>query len=60
MVRRQPHRNVLLRLLRLAGLLRQVEAAGPHRFPHPCSLARGMEELAPVQVEPKILVRHHP
>ena len=59
MVRRQPHRDVLTRLLRLAGLQHQVEAPGPHRLPHPYGSTGGVEELAPIQVEPQILVRHH-
>lgn len=59
-VRRQPHRDVLSRLLRLADLEHQVETPGPHRLPHPCGSTRGVEELAPIQVEPQVLVRHHP
>ena len=34
-VRRQPDRDVLSRLLSLACLLHQIKAAGPHRLPHP-------------------------
>ena len=59
-VRRQPNRDVLSRLLRLACLLHQVEAAGPHWLPHPCGSTRGAEELASVKTEPQVLVRHHP
>jgi len=59
MVRRQPHRDVLSRLLRLVGLQHQVEAPGPHRLPHPCGSTGGVEELAPIQVEPQVPVRHH-
>ena len=59
-VRRQPNRDVLSRLLRLACLLHQVEAAGPHLLPHPCGSTRGAEGLAPVKMEPQIPVRHHP
>ena len=60
MVRRQPHRDVLSGHLRLAGLEHQVEAAGPYRLSHPCGSTRGVEELAPVQVEPQVPVRHLP
>ena len=60
MVRRQSHRDVLTRLLRLAGLQHQVEASGPDRLPHPCGPAGGVEELTTVQVKPQLLVRHHP
>ena len=60
MVRRQPNWDVLSRLLRLACLLHQVKAAGPHWLPHPCGSTRGTEELALIQMKPQIPVRHHP
>ena len=59
-VRRQSHRDVLARLLRLAGLQHQVEASGPDRLPHTYGPARGVEELTTVQVKPQLLVQHHP
>ena len=59
-VRRQPNQHVLSRLLRLACLLHQVEAAGPHRLPHPYGPTGSTKELTPVKVEPQVPVRHHP
>ena len=59
-VRRQPDWDVLSRLLCLAVLLHKVEAVGPHRLPHPCGPTRGAKKLTPVEVEPQVLVRHHP
>ena len=60
MIRRQPDRDVLSRLLRIACFLHQVEAAGPHWLPHPCGSTRGVEEFAPIQMKPQIPVRYHP
>ena len=60
MVRRQPNRDIFSRLLRLACLLHQVEAAGPHQLPHPCGPTRGMEQLALIKMEPQVPVRRHP
>ena len=59
-IRRQSHQDAILRFLRLASLQHQIEAAGTHRLPHPCGSTGGVEELAPVQMEPQILVRYHP
>ena len=56
----QPDGDVLLRLLRLAYLVHQVDAAGPHWLPHPCGPTGSTEELALVEVELKVPVRHHP
>ena len=60
MVRRKPHRDVLARPLQLAGLEHQIEAPSSNRLPHPSASTRGVEELAPVQMEPQIPVGHHP
>ena len=58
-VRCQPSDNILLRLIHVPRLLDQVEAAGPHRLPHPCSPTRSTEQLTLEEVEPQLLVRHH-
>ena len=52
MVRRQPHRDVLARPFRLLHLQHQVEASGPHGFPHAGGSSGGVEKFAPVEVEP--------
>ena len=60
MVRCQSHRDVLARPLRFASLQHQVEAPSPYRFSHTCGSSGGVEELAPVQMEPQIPMGHHP
>ena len=59
MVRCQPSRDILSRLIRAACLLDQVEAVGPHQFPHHSGPARSVEQLTPEEVEPQLPVRHH-
>ena len=59
-VGRQPSGDVLSRLFYPARLLDYVEAAGPHRLPHPSGPTRGTEQLTSVEVEPQVLVWHHP
>ena len=43
-----------MRPLRLASLEHQVEAPSPNWLPHPCASTGGVEELAPIQVEPQV------
>ena len=60
MVHRQSHRDVLAWPLRLPCLQHEVEAPRPHRFPHSGGSGGGVEELAPVEVEPQLPMVHHP
>ena len=60
MVRRQSHRDVLTWPLRLPRLQHEVEASRSHKLPHASGPGGGVEELAIVEVEPQLLVGHHP
>ena len=60
MIGRQPNGDVLPRLLRLARLMHQVEAAGLHWLPHPRGPTGSTEKLTLVEVEPQVPMRHHP
>ena len=44
-IRHQPSKDVFSRLVRVPRLLDQVEAAGPHWFPHPSSPTESVEQL---------------
>ena len=56
-VRRQPSRDILSRLIRAPHLLDQVEATGTHRFPHPST--ESVKQLTLKEVEPRLPVRYH-
>ena len=59
-VGRQPYRDVLPRPVRLPRLLHQIKATRPHGLPYARGSGGGVKQLAPVEVEPQLPVRHHP